>query len=508
MSAGAHLDDAAHLLDQAAGHLTAIADIDRYGLTAVISARDRLYRELGRFLAVLRVPAPGRALTLQDATLLIGEDSGGTVARSTVLATGIKAATLGLPPVARDLLRAAGSVSSLVDRAADAVSFTTEIIFTHVHPQASSMHGSSRQRYLTREGAALMAGAQHTEALGEAARLTIAAMKVDRQVVAHRWADPDVLEPHHWELLTGWATSAYPAALAQLGAADPADLLRQLQTAPVVERSSGPRHVGSWADALRTVAAARSSVRRQQGLATVGLARAAARLGFAANAASWRAAGTAEPTPRVAAHADRWRELAGALSTVADLRDSIDAPLVPELDHVKAWIRSQASWGELTAASAGHIAILQREVGGLCGDLRDPLRMATIRGDLMSMQKLALGTQTAGGIVPAVPQWATTRPSERNMAQMLHALATVADLPVPAAGPPDAGPLSPATSARDLTDQVALEAGLLAMSRTWPGPVRHALQELARHPDHHTDKYTGKPAAVRQDPAVRQEQQR
>lgn len=435
MSVGRFLDDAAAALRRADARMAALAAPDRYDVTAAVAARDQLYQQLGRFLASFTRREPGQLLNMQDAISLLGEDGAGTVARSTVLATGIKAATLGLDPTPADLLHGRSAVAPIAV-ATESLQLATEIVATHLHPTSPTVQSgwswTGSPRHLTREGSALAHGAQRPEAVGEVARLTLAAVRLDRHLLAWKPVNPDLLLAGQWDQLQQWTGSGYPAELQRMASADQAILLSHLQPAPVTERSTGPRDITSWADAIAAVAATRSAIQRQPAQATIAVTRAAARLGFAATAAGWRLSGRDEPTPRTSAHADRWRELAAALDDIADIRDSIHPALAEELNNAKNWVRTQVAGrtSPATLADLGGVIELQQETQRLCSDLRGHLVRAKHSGDLLTGEAVLDASASHGQIVMAVQHWSRAVPNDSQIATMMNRLQEVSTLPV------------------------------------------------------------------------------
>jgi len=456
VSVGRHLDDAARALQRADDRMRALAQPDGYDLIAAVAGRDQLYREIGRFLSLANGRTPREGVTMQDAVMLLGPNGGGSVDRSTVLTTGITAATLNLDPAPADLLRGRPATASLA-AAATSLGIASEILATHSNPPAATVtRGSSRSerpRFLTREAAALFAGAQRPEALGEAARLTAAAMRLDAQLLDWRLLNSDVLRPDQWQVLRRWLDSGYPAEIRRLAAAEPAVLLRHLQPAPVVDRPSGPREITSWADAVTAAATTRSAIHRNPQQATIAVTRAVARLGFAATAAGWRLSGRSEPTPRTAKHADQWREFARSLDLIADVRDKVFPELASELDLAKNWVRVQVIGRTNPAAMAdiGGLIELQQEVQRLCAELRRPLARAKAAGHLLtSVSRLDNRVDLHERVVLAVPQWDRAEPNDPQVAAMFDRLQAVAGLSVSV---PLAGALHQVAAASFTTDR-------------------------------------------------------
>ncbi len=419
-------------LDQAATHLQTAQTLVRvqdapaeYDIVSTVIARGQVYRELGRFLSI--VHSGRRSAPVEGPTAVVGADPRGSLR---FLAAALTEAVRGQENVHPGLLTARENAAAWLSRATDDIGLAAEVLCTHFEPPGVLRRNGSRFR--TREAKALASGAERQAIVGEVARLTLATMQVDRALLAWRLRSQTTPQPRQWDLIEWWTASGYPVALQTLAGAQPAELTRGLDLVPVLERSTGPRTVRSWDDAVESVAAARATVRRDPSQATVGLVAVTARLGFTTCVVSVRRRhpGIEVESSRLArANAGRWRELATSLDNVADIAPD-PKPIVAELDTAAAWLRGRTD-PYITAHKRDRLAAvqLQQQVQALCRELILPLRIAIADGRLLATTKV-IDPKSTRGVHLAVPVWRRATSDDGPVAAFLKRLQVVPDLPL------------------------------------------------------------------------------
>jgi hypothetical protein len=421
MSVGQFLDQTAAALAEARERVEHVPE-EAYAIAAVLTARDHLYQELGRFLTAIGVRPPPVTPALVDAETLI--DPSSNVEPGTVLGSGLKAATFGLQIPDRALLRAPGTVSESLESAADQLSLATEILHTHKSPGYPQAPETARP--MTREGLAIFLGAQRQQAIAEAAWLAVYAQAVDQRLVQLKHGAPDVLTAHQWDTLADWARSPFEPELLRLSQQRPATLLRKLEPAAPTERSTGPRAPQSWQDVIAAIDNARDTVLRTPNQATLGLAAAAARLGFGVTAVQWRLSGAEQPHTDTTAVGDRWRNLAHELARYADLRDRPDTAMISELQTAQQWVRQNGATTADTAEAQKHAAVAQGRLGLLCREIAHRIERAAGKRNLMIQRGhsiLNTGARTGVQNLVAVPNWVPAR----HAAKLQHRLRAISD---------------------------------------------------------------------------------
>jgi hypothetical protein len=415
MSIGVFLDRAARALASGEARMQAATTPGAYDAAATLTARDELYRQLGRFvaLAVGRDHEQQSPQVMNDFVALLGGDAGRPFAREVLLSLGIEMATLGLSRTNPDLLRAPGTAAGALMDAADGVAFAAEIVATHRNLRPGRIPWGQRAgpRYLTRESHAIADGAQRRETIAEVARLLLPAMRIDSRLYSWRELFPDALTAQQWHDLGQWVNCSFPEALTEMAAGGQAKLLRQLGPAPTGQRPAGVS-VQSWEETITLVQAARSALRRYDDNGTVALAGAAARLGFAVTAVAWRLAGRGAPDDRTLLHGQRWRDLSKAVQSVADIRDDLSYPYAAAMGQARNWIKRTFAdrSAHVAPAEFEQILRLEREIRRLCRDLSESIREAITASKLMTAT-FTLDKQPSSGVFLAVAVWS---PPSRN----------------------------------------------------------------------------------------------
>jgi catechol-2,3-dioxygenase len=160
-------------ISRALARLRAIDMASLYEAAATVAAQDHLYRQLARLVGLTvgephPTQRPVTADAMADAVALLGSDAGRPIPKTTLLATGIAAAAVGLPIPNPAVLKANGTGAAAIEAAAEALSLAAEIIATHRYPMARPR--PSRRRgvlaHLTAEGSAIALGAQRKETTG------------------------------------------------------------------------------------------------------------------------------------------------------------------------------------------------------------------------------------------------------------------------------------------------------------------------------------------------------
>ncbi|MEU7822963.1 hypothetical protein [Catellatospora sp. NPDC049133] len=413
MTVGVFLDRATEALQAAERRLHTVGRQDRYAVTAALVAREDLYHQIGRFFVGTGARRPASHPTVAEAAALLSP--GSTVHPETQIGALLHAGLLGLDVPRRELLSAPGTASEAIARAAGNIAMAAEILSTHWAPPR---HQGITDRFaakltpspMTSQGVGLYRGAERAAAIAETARLLDQALRMDRGLRQLRAKAPDAVPAQDWTRLDEWATNRQiPARLKGLSVQPAGRLLRELGPATPVERSGGPRPPQSWGDVLTTVDAVRQMLRREASQSPLALAKAAARLGFAATAGRWKLSGAPEPSSHEQIVGGQWRLLGRELGRYADLRASEPTPLMTELQMANQWVRRHCATraGRATDIDRQAAARTELAVGALCAALALHVDRAARRGDLLIQRQpeVVPGRPAAVTVLLLQPTW-------------------------------------------------------------------------------------------------------
>ena len=134
MSVGAFLDDAAQMLASSVTRLRALEPDDTYSVAAALQARDHVYRELGRFITVLRPQDRISIAATDELQAVFTSGDPRTIVTMPAIGAAVASAAISYHDAPRYPLRAPGSAAAALMQAADSIAMALETVNTHLGP--------------------------------------------------------------------------------------------------------------------------------------------------------------------------------------------------------------------------------------------------------------------------------------------------------------------------------------------------------------------------------------
>jgi len=406
---------------------------NRHGLPAadqlaVLHARDRGWSQVARLAELVRgAPLPG-PVSLSRALREL-DDQANSAARTLIF--GARGATFGLPANAGALAPARSAAARSLADGVDHLRTAGDLLASHIdlrlrdHGFRPPVSPTVRTRHHhTYAGAAVAAGVERDQSVGELARIAQALLAFDRAIAG--------VDAPHFPYLVGplgrdlhrWAVSRYGQFFTEFGQRPAATLVRQMQVATGADRAAGPRPIQSIGDVQRSVDDLSTAVHRAPHLATVRLIGQIARLGYVCTVLASRAAGEQEPSTAIMRQAQAWKQLAHALTKVRDIRDGEQPVHAAETHHSADWLRehARARGGEIAVTDVAH---LQQMLARISGQAIDPLRHALVDRQLLTSASTPDLDRRHGGILIAEAKWEPAAPNDGDARAVLHRLGDV-----------------------------------------------------------------------------------
>jgi hypothetical protein len=206
-------------------------------------------------------------------------------------------------------------------------------------------------------------------------------------------------------------------------------VLRLLEPAPVTDRSTGPRPVGSLRDVLHTLDTTRAWLQQHPQQAHLAHARAAARLAvtIAHGVPGGRTGG---PT-----NARRWEQIARKLHDLTELGDARSDHLLHELEAAQGWLHHQLGAHQAADPTAGDpnwrdaVSTLQGRLPALAEQIDRYISVATSRGQLCVPQAELDMNGPRRGIYYAKAGWRRATPTDDPIQTLRSALYRAAQVP-------------------------------------------------------------------------------
>lgn len=211
-------------------------------------------------------------------------------------------------------------------------------------------------------------------------------------------------------------------------------MLRLLETAPAIERSTGARPVASLRDVRHTVDTARAWLAQHPQTTHLAHARAISRLAVTIT----RGAADSNPRdPTARAEADRWQRIAKNLQDLGVLEAGNRDHLVAELTAANDWLHRQLhahqqgretgtaggpAWRESLSKLKGRLPALAKQIDGVVAG-------ATAQGQLCVPQAELDMSAPQSGVFMAKPSWRKATPADRPIEALRRELHVAARVP-------------------------------------------------------------------------------
>jgi hypothetical protein len=237
------------------------------------------------------------------------------------------------------------------------------------------------------------------------------------------------------ERLRWWTRGPYPRLLRRVADSSPGQsVLRLLDTAPVTERSTGPRPVTSLHEVLRTVDATRAWLEQHPQTTHLAHARAAARL---ATTITRGAASSSHDQPGAAADVHRWEQISKKLRDLGELGAGNRDQLARELLAADDWLQHQLDAHQQTQpASTGpdptwtaELPTLRGRLPALAKQIDGVVAAATAQGQLLVPQAELDMSAPRRGVFHAKPRWRKATPSDQPIKTLRRELEGAARMP-------------------------------------------------------------------------------